>query len=188
MAVKIPIEVSARHIHLCQKDLDLLFGKGYELKKFKDLIQPGDFAAKETLTIRSGDRKFDNVRIVGPAREKTQIELSLTDAFYLKLNPPIRISGDIKGSESVVLIGPGSEVKLKEGVIISQRHIHCSKKEAEKLKLKNGMAVSVKIEGKRSVVFNNVKIRTGDYKLSMHIDTDEGNAAGMDKIGKGIII
>lgn len=188
MAIKIPIEVSARHIHLCQKDLDLLFGKGYELKKFKSLAQPNDFAAKEVLTIESKERKFENVRIVGPVREKTQVELSLTDAFYLKINPPIRISGDIKGSESVFLIGPKSKIKLKEGVIISQRHLHCSKKEAEKMNLKNGSLISVKISGKRSVVFNNVKVRSGDYKLSMHIDTDEGNASGINKKTFGIII
>lgn len=187
--IKIPIEVSARHVHLCQKDLEFLFGKGYQLKSFKKLTQPHDFAAKETLTVKSKEKVFDNVRIVGPIREKTQVELSRTDAFYLKINPPIRISGNLKGSSPVILIGPNSKIKLKEGVIISQRHLHCDTKGAEKMGLKDRAVISVKTEGQRSVIFNNVIVRVGDdYKLAMNIDTDEGNAAGIDKKTKGIIV
>lgn len=185
--IKIPIEVSARHIHLSLKDLEALFGKEYNLKKIKKLTQPKEFAAKETLTIKSKDRVLKNVRIIGPVRDKTQVELSITDSIYLKINPPIRNSGDLKGSASVILIGPKSKIKLKEGVIICQRHLHCHSKESKKLGLKDKTAISVKTEGKRSVVFNNVIVRiSDDYKLAMHIDTDEGNAAGINKKTNGI--
>ena len=188
MAKKIPIEVSARHVHLSQKDLEALFGKGYKLKKLKQLSQPNDFAAKETLDIQAGLKKIKNIRIVGPTRKETQVELSRTDAIYLKLNPPIRISGNLKGTPGIILIGPKRRIKIRRGVIIPWRHIHCSTEEAEKLGLKEGMIVSEKVEGRRSLTFYNVKIRVGEnYKLCMHVDTDEGNAAGIIKKGKGII-
>ena len=188
MAKKIPIEVSARHIHLSQKDLEALFGKGYKLKKLKQLSQPNDFAARETLDIQAGFKKIKNIRIVGPTRKETQVELSRTDAIYLKLNPPIRLSGNLKGTPGIILIGPKRKIKIRRGVIIPWRHIHCSIKEAEKLGLKEGMIVSVRVKGKRSLTFCNVKIRVGEnYKLCMHVDTDEGNAAGIIKKGTGII-
>jgi propanediol utilization protein len=189
MEVKVSIEVSARHIHLCRKDMDILFGKGCKLTKLKDLGQPSDFSAKETVDLMSGDRKFENVRVVGPLRKETQAELSITDAVYLKINPPVRLSGDLKGSAGVSVIGPKGRIDFKKGVIISQRHIHCNPEEAEKLGLKNGSDISIATKGDRSVVFNNVAVRVSfDYRLAMHIDTDEGNAAGINKIGEGIII
>ena len=184
----IPIEISAKHIHLSQKDLEGLFGRGYKLKKLKSLTQPGQFAAKETLDVQAGKRKLSKVRIVGPVRKQTQIELAFTDAFYLRIKPPIRESGNLKGSLGIVLIGPKGKIVVREGVIIPLRHIHCNKKEAESLNFKKGAAVSVKNKGKRAITFHNVKIRISDeYKLCMHLDTDEGNAAGIFKKGKGII-
>jgi propanediol utilization protein len=187
--IKIPIEVSARHIHLSKNDLEKIFGKGHELKKLKDLTQPCDFAAHETLEIRAGHKRIPNVRVVGPVRENTQVELSITDAVNLGLKPPVRISGDVKQSAIAFLEGSRGRVEIKEGVIIAQRHIHASTLEAKKLKLKDGAIVSVKISGPRETIFYNVLIRVRkDFKLCMHIDTDEGNAAGIDRRGEGEII
>jgi len=189
MDVKIPVEVSARHCHLSQKDLEVLFGEGYQLKKAKQLNQPSDFAAEEVLDIQVGDKKIQNVRIVGPTREVTQVEISKTDAVFLGVNPPVRLSGDLSDSIGIKLIGPKGELDLEKGLIIALRHIHCTKAEAEKIGLKHKDAVAVKINSERPLIFHDVLVRTGDnYKLCMHIDTDEGNAAGLNKIGEGIII
>lgn len=189
MPIKIPIEISARHIHLSQNDLEALFGAGYQLKKQSELTQPEDFSAEETLTVENNGRKIENIRIVGPVREKTQVELSKTDAIYLKIDPPIRLSGDVSGSAGLDLIGPAGKISMGEGVIISWRHIHCNSDEAEKLEIKNEDIVSVELAGDRGVVFRNVRVRVGDnYKLAMHIDTDEGNAAGINKTGEGELL
>jgi len=185
----IPIEVSARHIHLSKDISDKLFGEGYELKQLKQLYQPSDFAAEETLDIKIKDKKIVGLRVVGPLREKTQVEISRTDAINLGVNPPIRLSGDLTGSESFILIGPKGEVKVEEGLITASRHIHCATEEASNLGLKNGDVVSVKVEGERGLIFDNVLVRIkDDYKLCMHIDTDEGNAAGINKKGEGLVI
>jgi len=129
------------------------------------------------------------VRIVGPVRKATQVELALTDAIRLGIKAPVRTSGNIKGTSGAVLVGPKGELKIREGVIIAKRHIHCTPKEAKELKVKDGDLVSVKVKGKRALTFHEVRIRVSeDYKLCMHIDTDEGNAAGIFKKGKGIII
>ena len=189
MNKKVPIEISARHIHLCQKDLETLFGKGYQLKKLRKLSQADDFAAKETLDIRIGSRVIKKLRIVGPVRKETQIELSITDAFSLGIIPPLRLSGDIKGTPGAILIKSKKKLKIKKGVIIAKRHLHCSLQQAKRLKLRNGMSVSVKVNGKRALTFYNVKVRVGkDYELAVHLDTDEGNAAGIIKKGEGKII
>jgi len=189
MNIKIPIEVSARHIHLSSKDLEALFGRGYKLKKAKNLYQPGDFLASEKLGIKAGERIIPNVAVIGSIRSKTQIELSHTDIIYLRLKPIVRDSGDIEGTPGAILVGPKKELKIKQGVFNTWRHIHCSPKEAKKLGLKNNQLVSVKTKGKCSVIFNNVRIRIGDsYKLCMHLDTDEGNAVCIIKKGEGIII
>ncbi len=189
MKINVPIEVSARHVHLSKLDCERVFGKGYGLKKLKDLTQPCDFAAKETLEVRVGHKRIPNVRIVGPIRETTQVELSITDAIYLGIVPPVRISGDIKQSAGAFLIGPEGRAELKEGVIVAQRHLHSSQSEAKKLKLKNDETISVRIKGERALVFNNVKVRVRkDYRLCLHLDTDEGNAAGINRKGEGAII
>jgi putative phosphotransacetylase len=187
--MKIPVEVSARHIHISLKDLESLFGENYKLTKLRNLTQPSDFAAKETLDVEVNGKTIKNVRIVGPIRKKTQIEISLTDAVYFGIKPVLRNSGDIKDSPSAFLIGPKKRIRIKEGLIVPLRHIHCNFDEAKKLGLKNGDFVSVMVNGKRSVVFNNVKIRVrDDYKLCLHLDTDEGNAAGVNKKTYGFII
>lgn len=189
MNTKIPVEVSARHCHLSPDDLEKLFGTGYELKKIKQLSQPSDFACEETVNIQVGSKKFEKVRVVGPLREQTQVEISLTDAVGSGLTPPVKLSGDLKGSATVTLQGPAGKAELSEGLIVTQRHLHCATDEAKKLKLKNGDIVSVKINEARSVIFNNVKVRVrDDYKLCLHLDTDEGNAAGINKAGEGRLV
>lgn len=189
MNKKIPIEISARHIHLCQKDLEKLFGKGYQLKKLRNLSQPGSFAAKETLTLKNSKRKIEKVRIVGPKRKKTQVELSLTDAIFLRMEVPIRKSGNLRGTPGVLLIGPKGKIKLKEGVICPWRHIHLSKKEAERLGLKEEDLVQIQVKRKRGLIFNNVMVRVSErFKTCLHLDTDEGNTCGIVKEGQGTMI
>lgn len=174
---------------MAKQDLEKLFGEGYEFKKIKQLSQPSDFACEETVSIKNYSNVLENIRIVGPLREQTQVEISKTDAFKLGANPPIRLSGDLKNSDGVILAGPAGEVELKEGLIVAKRHLHCATDEAKKLGLKNGDVISVKISGERPVIFENVIVRIrGDYKLCMQIDTDEGNACGLDKKGEGIIL
>lgn len=187
--MNILIEVSARHIHLSENDLEKLFGKGYKLKKARNLYQQSDFLAEEKLGIRAGDRIIPNIAVVGPARDRTQVELSHTDIIFLRLKPIVRDSGDIKGTPGAILIGPKGEIKIKQGVINTWRHIHCGSKEAKKLGLKNNQFVSVKISGKCSITFHNVRIKVGEnYRLCMHLDTDEGNACGIIKKGTGILL
>ena len=189
MAFKILIEISARHVHLSQKDLEKLFGKKYKLTPFKKLTQPDQFAAKETLDIQKDDKKISKVRIVGPVRKKTQVEISLTDAFDLGLEPPIRESGNLERSPGILLIGHKGKLNLKEGVICPWRHIHLSPKEANRLKVKKNDFVSLKINGKRKITFHNVQVRVGkNYRSCVHLDTDEGNAAGIIKKDFGELI
>ena len=190
MDKNIPVEVSARHCHLAKEELEILFGEGYQLTNLKQLSQPSDFACQETITLQSENGKqLENVRIVGPLREQTQIEISKTDALILGVNPPIKLSGDLDDSIGIKLIGPNGEVTLEKGLIIALRHIHCNEQEAKELGLKNNDAVAVKIDSERPVTFYDVLIRIGEnYKLCMHIDTDEGNASGLNKTGQGLIL
>jgi len=175
---RIKIEVSARHCHLSAKDLEKLFGHGYKLKPVKELSQPGQFAAKETITLKTKDGQIDNIRILGPVRNKTQVELSMTDTRKLKIQPPIRLSGDLADSVGGTLVGPKGEIKIKDGIIIAQRHIHASPAEAKNIGLKNNQKVSVKIGDDRAVTFHNIPVRVDkDFSLAMHVDTDEGNAS-----------
>lgn len=189
MKTKILVEVSARHCHLSKEDLGKLFGSGYELKKMKDLYEPPEFACEETLNVRVGSKKIENVRIVGPEREHTQVEISLSDAVGSGVTPPVKLSGNLQGSLGVILEGPAGVVELSEGLIVAQRHLHCGPKEAEKFGFNNGDVISVKIEGERSLTFDNIKVRIrSDDKICLHLDTDEGNAAGINKTGEGIIL
>lgn len=189
MEKKVPIEISARHVHLSRKEIDQLFGLGYQLTKERQLTQPSDFSAKEQINIISGVKSIDKVRIVGPERERTQIEISITDAIFLGVQSPIRESGKLDGSSPIVLKGPNGQINLQEGLIVAARHLHCQTEEAKKLKLKNGDIISVKVLGERSVTLHNIVVRVKDnYKLCLHIDTDEGNAAGLLRVGEGIIV
>jgi len=183
---KIPIEVSARHMHISRRDLDALFGEGYKLKKLKDLTQPGEFACKEKVIIKNGAKEL-SVRVIGPARKNTQIEISKTDAVYLGLNPPTRKSGKVAFSPGLTLVNKKKKIKIKRGVIIPWRHIHCTLEDYKNLKLRK--YVSVGIGGNRALIFEKVRVRVDkNYKLSMHIDTDEGNAAGINKTTLGHLV
>lgn len=190
MTTKVSIEVSARHIHLCQKDLDKLFGSGYELKIKKDLSQEGEFAAEETITMVGPKNKIEKIRVVGPLREKTQVELSYSDCFFAGIDAPLRLSGDVAGSAGAKIAGPAGEVELKEGVIVAKRHLHLNPKEAKELNLKNNDLVKVKVIGERGLVFDNIVVRIkSNFRKSAHIDTDEANAAGLGKVcGRGELI
>ena len=175
---KIIIEVSARHCHLCQKDLDKLFGRGYKMMVWKKISQPGQFAAQEEIQIL-GLKGMLKVRIVGPVRQESQVELAMTDCYRLGLEAVLRVSGDIKGTPGAILVGPKGKIELREGVIVAQRHLHVSGKEAKDLGVKNGDLVSVKISGVRGLTFDKVIVRSGEgHKKSFQIDTDEGNACG----------
>lgn len=180
----VPVGVSNRHIHLSTADLETLFGAGYELTPIKDLSQPGQFACKETLTIVGPSlRPIENVRVLGPVRKASQVEISRTDSFTLKVKPPVRESGDIAGSAPITIIGPKGVVTLKEGCIIANRHIHMSTDEGAAFGLSDGQYVDVEVSGERRTKFYDVQVRVHkDFRLEMHIDTDDANAAG---IGNG---
>ncbi|GMG96131.1 phosphate propanoyltransferase [Tepidimicrobium xylanilyticum] len=180
MDLKLPIALSNRHIHLSKKDLDTLFGEGYELTKTKDLSQPGQFACEEKVDIQGPKGVIKGVRVLGPVRGDTQIEVSISDAFKLGVDPVIRNSGDIEGTPGVKVIGPKDEVDLDKGVIVAARHIHMHTSDGERFNVKDGDIVKVKTKGIRSVIFENVLVRVkGDYALEMHVDIEEGNAAGV---------
>ena len=170
--------VSARHIHLTKDHVEQLFGKGYELTKKKDLMG-GQFAANETVTIVGLKvRAIENVRILGPVRKASQVEVSATDAIKLGVKVPIRESGNIKGSAPIAVVGPKGAIYLEEGCIIAKRHIHMSPTDAMAAGVKDGDLVSVKVEDERETVFHQVQIRVDhSFTLEMHIDTDEANAA-----------
>lgn len=173
----IPIAVSARHCHLSPDAVEALFGKGYQLTKLRDLSQPGQFAANETVTIVGPRGSIHNVRVLGPARKLTQVEVSRTDAIQLGINPPLRESGDLAGSAPITIVGPAGSIYLKEGAIIALAHIHMHPRDAEAFGVKNGEYVRVTVDNERAVSFERVLIRVSpDYRLEMHIDTDEANA------------
>ena len=174
----VPIGVSARHVHLTQEHVEALFGPGYQLTKKKDLMG-GQFASNETVTIVGLKlRAIENVRILGPVRKASQVEISATDAVRLGMKVPVRESGNIAGSAPIALVGPKGALYLKEGCIIAMRHIHMSPKDAEAAGVKDGDIVSVKADNERGTIFNQVKIRVDEsFTLEMHIDTDEANAS-----------
>lgn len=178
---KVILEISARHVHLSQEDLDTLFGKGYKLTEKRPLSQPGQFAAEERVQVIGSKKSFPSVSILGPVRKNTQIELSLTDARAIGVDAPVRESGDVKGSGAVKLVGPCGEVELDEGVIVAKRHVHLTPADAEKFSIKDKQIISLKIESNdRSLVFNDVVARvSASFATRIHIDTDEANAAGI---------
>ncbi|WP_313584428.1 phosphate propanoyltransferase [Lacrimispora sp.] len=184
------VETSARHVHLTQEHLEILFGNGYELTKKKSLSQPGQYACEERVTVVGSKGEFKGISILGPVRKATQIELSATDARSVGIAAPLRESGDVAGSGACKIIGPAGEIEITEGVIVAKRHIHATPAEAEKLGVKDGEVVSVKIgtDG-RSLIFGDVVVRVNEnYALAMHIDTDESNAASCSREQYGEII
>lgn len=191
MENQVLVEISARHVHVSQEDLETLFGKGYELTVKKMLSQPGQFACEERVKVVGAKSEFPAVSILGPCRKATQVELSLTDARSIGVTAPVRESGDIAGSGSCKLVGPAGEVEISEGVIAAKRHIHATPEDAEKMGLTNGEIVKVEIPtaNGRNLTFGDVVVRVSDtYALAMHIDTDEANAAGMAPNTMGTIV
>lgn len=178
---EVPVGISNRHIHLSVEDLEALFGKGYELTPIKDLSQPGQYACRELLTIVGPSlRPIENVRVLGPVRKTSQVEISLTDSYVLKLKPPVRESGNIKGSSPITIIGPKGAVSLKEGCIIANRHIHMSPSEAKTFGISDGDTVTVDVLGKRRTRWYDVQVRVHEnFRLEMHVDTDDANSAGI---------
>jgi putative phosphotransacetylase len=180
MSYKVPIGISNKHLHLSEKDLAKLFGEGYELTPYKTLVQPGQYAANEQVDILGPKGSFKNIRIIGPTRPQTQVEVSLTDARALGIDPPVSESGKLDGSPGVKLKGPKGEVELECGAIVALRHIHLSPEQAREAGLQDKDLVDVKTCGKRPLIFEDVLIRSGEgHFREFHIDTDEANAAGI---------
>jgi acetate kinase len=176
--IPIPIGVSAHHVHLSQDHLEELFGQGYELTPRAPLSQPGQYASEEQVNLVGPRGRIDRVRVLGPVRGSTQVEISRTEEYRLGIDAPVRMSGDLGGSPGLILEGPESQIRLNEGVICAQRHIHMTPEDALHFGLRDGDVVSVRIEGERSVVFGDIAVRVSPkYQLEMHLDTDEANAA-----------
>lgn len=177
---EVVVGVSNRHIHLSQEDLEKLFGAGYKLSRMKDMKQPGQFAAKETVTIEGTKGKFEGVRILGPVRKETQVEISISDSFKLGVKPPIRESGKLENTPGIKIIGPKGTVIKERGVIVAGRHIHMPKFIADIRGYKDGEIVKVETSGERKVVLYNVLLRVGsNMAKEIHLDMDEANAAGL---------
>ncbi|MFD2445387.1 phosphate propanoyltransferase [Bacillus sp. CGMCC 1.16607] len=173
----VPVSISARHLHLQPEHVEILFGKGYELTKFKEISQPGQFACNEKVMLQGPKGTIENVRILGPLRKQTQVEIARTDARKLGLNPPVRNSGNIAGSAPITLIGPHGSLTLGEGCIIADRHIHMTPLDARNFGVRDQQKVSVLVEGEKGGIMGQVTIRVRDnYALDMHIDTDDANA------------
>ncbi|MDK2903461.1 MAG: putative phosphotransacetylase [Clostridiales bacterium] len=177
---RVPVGVSARHIHVSRQDLDTLFGKGYQLHKLKPLMAD-DFASEETVTLVGPNlRTIERVRILGPERKRTQIEIARTDAVRLGVNPPVRPSGDVEGSAGIVVVGPKGALNLKEGCILANRHIHMTPSDAEPIGLKDNDYVTVRAGGEKGAILYNVQVRVNEkFDTEMHIDTDDANAIGV---------
>jgi putative phosphotransacetylase len=181
MNFKVTVGLSNKHVHLSKEHIDILFGEGHVLTPIKDLSQPGQFACDEKVDLVGPKRTIKGVRILGPARKETQVEISLSDGFTLGISDlPVRDSGKTEGTPGIKLIGPKGEVEINKGVIAASRHIHMHTSDAKKYGLKDKDTVSVKVGGPRGLIFDNVLVRVNDeYSLDMHLDVEEGNAAGL---------
>ena len=187
-ALPIPIEVSAHHAHLAQADVDKLFGPGHQLTPEHELSQPGQFACAEKVDLVGPKGRIANVRVLGPTRKETQVEIAMTEQFKLGVQPPIRQSGDLANTPGITLEGPAGSTLLPRGVICAQRHIHMSPEDAMRFRLRDRYVVRVRIEGEREVTYGDVVVRVNpDFRLAMHIDTDEGNAGNITTGMKGFI-
>lgn len=181
MTIRIPIAVSARHAHLSQETINQVFGVGHQLRPRTWLSQTGQFAAQQTVTLVGPRSQLRNVRVMGPPRERDQIEISRTDELELGLEAPVRVSGDLAGTPGITVQGPAGSRILNSGVISARRHIHMNPQDATRLGVQNGESVQVKIDSEgRDLVFGDVTVRIRpDFRLELHLDTDEANAAGI---------
>lgn len=178
---KIPLGISGRHIHVSQEHLEILFGEGYQLTKFKDLSQPGQFACEERVDVISpAGRELNGVRILGPVRKETQLEISRSDAIRGKFDAPVRSSGSIKGSGAATIVGPKGKVEIKEGVIVADRHIHFSPEQAKEFGVIDREVVSIRVGGEKPGILDNVLCRVHEnFTLDCHLDTDDAAAFGL---------
>lgn len=180
VALDIPVGISNRHVHLCREDMDILFGYGSTLTRFKAVKQPGQYAAEETVTLRGPKGEINKVRVLGPLRSTTQVEISVADGFVLGAKAPVRMSGDLLDSPGIEIIGPKGRVVKSNGTIVAWRHIHISPQEAELHGLRDGMEIDVRIDGPRGGMLSHVVVRvTADAVLEMHIDVEEANGFGL---------
>lgn len=187
--LKVKIEYSNRHIHPSKELIEQLYGEGYQLNFFKKLSQAEDFAAKETVTIMGPKTSIENVRILGPERNETQIEISKTDAYKLGINAPIRLSGDINETPGIKVISELNEVNLERGVIIAKRHLHISPSEAKELNLKDGQVVKLQFDGERGGILDQIIVRVGEgFQTRVHLDVDEANALNINQNDEGELI
>lgn len=174
MSVK--VGVSARHVHVTKEDLQILFGKGYELSKKVDLSQPGQYACNEQVTLKGPKSSIERVRILGPERGKTQVEISKTDSYTLGINPPVRNSGDLDGAAEITIIGPCGQI-TKEAAIIAARHVHATKEDAKKYGFEGKEFISIVVKGEKPGILENVYVRISDnFSYEVHLDTDDANA------------
>lgn len=177
---EIPVGISNRHVHLSQSDVERLFGSGYQLTPMKDLSQPGQFACKETVTLCGPKGAIEKVRVLGPARSQTQIELLAGDAFKLGVKVPVKLSGDLQGTPGLTIVGPQGSVQTANGVIAAQRHIHMTPADAQRLGVQDGQLVCIRVEGLRGGIYSKVAIRvTTSSQLECHLDMEEANAMGV---------
>ncbi|WP_026892093.1 phosphate propanoyltransferase [Lacrimispora aerotolerans] len=179
---QVPVGISARHVHLTREHVEKLFGTGYQLTPYKALSQPGQFACKEQIAVCGPLGDLSKVRILGPERKESQVEVALSDCRKLGIRPPVRTSGDLKGTPSVLLKGPKGEVLLEEGTIIADRHIHMTPEDAKWFGVRDGERVSVFVKGPRGGVLDQVLIRiTGESRLDFHVDIDDANAFQLEQ-------
>ncbi|MFI3618645.1 phosphate propanoyltransferase [Enterococcus avium] len=177
---QIPVGISNRHIHLCQQDIESLFGKGFNLVPKKYLSQPGQFASDQTVSVVGVKGSIHNVRVLGPERQESQLEISRTDSFQLGVHAPINESGNLTNAGSAFIVGPKGSIQLKENIIIAKRHIHMTPEDAKRFEVTQGQTVSVKTIGERATIFGETIIRiSDDFSLECHLDMDEANAAGL---------
>lgn len=180
MKKELPIALSNRHVHLSSEHIEILFGEGHELEKFKDLSQPGQYAACEKVDVVGPKGTLKGVRVLGPARGQSQVEISFADGFVLGVKPPVRDSGDLAESPGAKLVGPNGEVEIKDGIIAASRHIHMHTDDATAFQVEDKDRVSIRVNGERGLIFENVLVRVHHtYALEMHVDVEEGNAAGV---------
>lgn len=179
--MRVPVGISNRHIHLSTIDVEKLFGKGYECKVLKELSQHGEVAYEETVTIKGPKGEIKNVRVLGPARKQTQVEIMMGDNYVLWTKAPILLSGDLEKSESITVIGPNGSIYLPKGLIVAKRHLHISQAQATDAELTQNQVIKIRIGyGERWLIFENVMVRIKDtFELDFHIDIEEANAAGV---------
>ncbi|HPD90549.1 MAG TPA: phosphate propanoyltransferase [Bacillota bacterium] len=189
MGYQVKIGLSNKHVHLCQKDIDVLFGCTHDLCPTKPLVQPGQYAAEEKVDVVGPKGTLKGVRVLGPARPETQVELAMTDARIIGIKAPVKESGKLEGTPGCTLVGPCGSVEIDHGVIVALRHVHLSPSEAVDAGVKDKDWVSIRVEGERGITFHKVLVRSGEgHQCEFHLDTDEGNAAGLGPDGVGEIV